>query len=448
MSSTRRLSSGHDPEIDFDQKLGFSQKLKQPGATLDLSLHRSTSNQHERYLYTNDSFVPLGATFYSDLSFHEVRNTTDMGADYALPLTKSSSLKLGYAVEQDDYKFGNVGGLVDPATGVQVVDPNLTNDFQYRQVVNAVYASYQRTLGAWTWLGGVRPELTRNDARQLTNHLSHTDQYIKVYPSLHVERALSDKSTLSLGASARVTQPEPESLNPYVDREYTPNLRAGNPYLGPQYTQSYEIGYGFEDHQSYGLTGYYRRNKDTTTDVTEYLANGLSLTTKTNLPRNDSAGVEFTASSPILPKLTYSLSGNLFYNQIDASALGIPGLRSTTGLNGKLKLDYRPSSDDSAQISVLRTDKRLTPQGFLSAINIVNLGYKHQLKSDLTAVMTVSDLFNGQNFRRFARSPTFTQEYQRTVAGRVFYLGLVYSLGSEKKDKPQNFEYDESGGAR
>jgi outer membrane receptor protein involved in Fe transport len=445
-SSSRRLSSGHDPETDYDEKLGFTQKLGRPGETLELSLHRSTSRQHEHYDYTNDSFIPPAPTFYNNLTFHEDHATTEFGADYALPVSKTRALKFGYAFEQDDFRFGNVGSNVDPLTGAQTIDPNLTNDFKFRQQINAAYASYQAGIGAWTWLGGLRAELTRHDAQQLTDGISTTGSYFEIYPSLHVDRSLSDDSILSFGASRRVTRPDPSNLNPYVDHEYTPNLNAGNPNLKPQYTQSYEVGYGFQGQGlSYGLTGYYRLNRDSLTDLTEYFGNGLSLTTKTNLPKNDSAGVEFTSNGRILPKLNASLSGNLFYSQIDATALGISGLQSTTGLNAKVKLDYRPTTADSAQISFTRTDKRLTPQGFVSAINLVNLGYRHQLGPELTALATVSDVFNGQRFRRFSTSPTFTQEYQRTVRGRVLYVGFVYSFGTTKKDKQPNFEYDQPG---
>jgi outer membrane receptor protein involved in Fe transport len=444
-SSSRRLSTGHDPETDMDEKLGFTQKLGRPDETLDFSLHRSTSRQYEHYDYTNDSFLPPMATSYNNLSFHENHGTTEFGADYTLPLSKTRSLKLGYAFEQDDYKFGNIGNNVDPVTGAQILDPTLTNNFKFLQQINAAYASYQGNSGPWTWLAGLRTELTHTDAQQLTGNISTSGSYFKIYPSLHVDHSLSDETTLSFGASRRVTRPDPDNLNPYVDHEYTPNLRAGNPNLRPQYTQSYEVGYGFEGRGlSYGLTGYYRLNRDSVTDLTEYLGNGLSLTTKTNLPKNDSAGLEFTSSGRIVPKLTYSVSGNLFYSQIDATGLGISGLQSTTGLNAKVKLDYRPTSDDSAQITVTRTDKRLTPQGYVSAINIVNLGYKRQLISDLTAVMTVSDIFDGQRFRRFSTSPAFTQEYQRITRGRILYVGLVYSFGSSKKDKQPNLEYDES----
>jgi outer membrane receptor for ferrienterochelin and colicin len=443
-SSSQRMSAGHDPETDYDEKLGFSRKLARPGEEIDISVHRSTSRQREHYDYTNDSFIPPAAPYYNNLNLREDRTTTELGADYALPFSKMQSLKLGYAFEQDDFRYGNAGNNVDPVTGIQMVDPNITNDFRFRQEINAGYASYQATLGAWSALAGLRAELTHTDAQQLTNNVSNSGSYFRIYPSIHVDRSLSDETTLSFGASRRVSRPDPSYLDPYVDHEYTPNLRSGNANLQPQYTQSYEVGYGFEGRGlAYQVTGYYRRNRDSVTDVTEYLGNGVSLTTKANLPKNDSAGLEFTSSGHIVPKLGYSLSGNLFYGQIDATALGVPGLRSTTGVDAKLKLDYRPTSADSVQLIVTRTDKRLTPQGYVSAINIVNVGYKRQIKTDLTGIVTVSDVFNGQRYERFESTPTFTGDYRRAVRGRVLYVGLIYSFGSTKKDKQANFEYDQ-----
>lgn len=444
-SSTRRLTSGHDPEDDYNTTLRFSQKFTVPGEVLDLSLHRSISHQHEHYDYVNDSFIPPAPPLYNNLSFTEDEGATEAGVDYTLPLSKTQSLKLGYAFEQDDYGFNNIGANVDPLTGLQTINPALTNNFKYRQRIHAIYQSYQASMAAWSWLAGVRTEWTDTDAMQITNNLSIPNRYVQIYPSLHIDRILSERSTLSLGASRRVTRPNPSYLNPYVDNEYPPNLSAGNPHLPPQLTQSFELGYGYEGAAgaAYGLTAYYRRNRDSVTDVTEYLGSGLSLTTKTNLPKSDSAGLEFSATGHLLPKLSYSLSGNAFYNEIDATALGARGLKSTTGLNIKAKLDYRPSARDSAQVTFTRTDKRLTPQGSLSAINIVNLGYKHSLTPALMAMATVSDLFDGQHYQRVVSTPGLMQVYDRSVAGRTTFIGLVYTMGVMKKEKPQsNFEYD------
>lgn len=445
-SSKRRFTNGHDPEDDYDTALRFTQKFSTAGETLDLSVHRSISHQHEHYDYVNDSFVPPAPTFYNNLSFTEEHGITETDVDYALPVSKTQSLKLGYAFEQDSYGFSNVGANVDPITGVETIDPTLTNEFQFRQRVHALYLSYQASVGSWTWLAGARAEWTTTNAVQVTSSISTDRRYTDFYPSLHVDRTLTERSTLSLGATRRVTRPDPSYLNPYVDHEYPPNLAAGNPDLRPQFTQSFEGGYGYDRAgASYGLTAYYRRNTDSVTDVTEYLGQGLSLTTKTNLPRNDSAGLEFSAAGQLLPSVSYSVSGNAFYTQIDATALGTPGLKSTTGLNVKAKLDYHPTVDDSGQFIFTRTDKRLTPQGSVSAINIVNLGYKHTLTPSLSAVATISDLFNGQRYQRFVSTPTFTQVYERGVAGRIAFVGLTYTVGGTKKDNQSTFEF-ESGG--
>ncbi len=446
-SETRRLTSGHDPENDYDAKLEFSQKLSHPGESLDLSAHRSISHQHEHYDYINDSFVPLAPTFYNNLSFTEDHGITEAGVDYTLPLSKLQTLKLGYAFEADYYGFDNVGANVDPLTGAETIDPTLTNQFKFNQRIHALYLSEQGSVGAWSWLAGVRTEWTTSDAVQLTNSLSTTMRYTDLFPSLHVDRSLSDRSTLTFGASRRIVRPNPSYLNPYVDHEYPPNLNAGNPNLRPQFAQSFELGYGYEGQgPSYGMTGYYRRNTDSVTDLTEYLGNGLTLTTKTNLPKSDSAGFEFSATGRVFPKLSYSLSGNAFYTQINATALGTPGLKSTAGLNVKAKLDFHPTATDSAQFTFTRTDKRLTPQGNLSAINIVNLGYKRALTQALSFSATISDLFNGQHYQRSVSTPTLTQVYERSIAGRVAWLGLTYTIGVAKKEKESGFEYDDSGG--
>ncbi|MBV8146916.1 MAG: TonB-dependent receptor [Gammaproteobacteria bacterium] len=446
-SSTERLTSGHDPEDDYNATLAFSQKFSKPGETLDFSLHRSISHQHEHYDYVNDSFVPPARTLYDNLDFAEDNGVTEADVDYALPLSKTQSLKVGYAFEQDNYGFITSGANVDPASGVPTLNPVLASNFKFHQRIHAIYQSYQGSGGAWTWLAGLRTEWTITDTTQVNPPASTATRYADLFPNLHVDRTLSDRSTLSLGASRRVTRPDPDYLNPYVFEEYPPNFTAGNPNLRPQFTQSYELGYGYEGPgASYGLTGYYRRNTDSVTDVTAYLGNGLTVTTKDNLPKSDSAGFEFSAIGHLLPKLVYSVSGNAFYAQIDATALGTPGLRSTTGVNAKAKLDFRPTVNDSAQIIFTRTDKRLTPQGSVSAINLVNLGYKHTFVPSLSAVVTVSDLFDGQRYQRVASTPTLTQVYERSVAGRVAWLGLIYTVGTTKKEKEPDFEYDTGAG--
>lgn len=115
------------------------------------------------------------------------------------------------------------------------------------------------------------------------------------------------------------------------------------------------------------------------------------------------------------------------------------GLKSTTGINAKAKLDFRPTADDLTQLTFSRTDKRLTPQARVSAINIINLGYKRTMTPALSAVITISDLFDAQRYQRSASMPTLTQVYERSVLGRTAWLGLPYTIGVMKMGKQTNF---------
>lgn len=192
-------------------------------------------------------------------------------------------------------------------------------------------------------------------------------------------------------------------------------------------------------HRSHGCHGHWR---DSVTNVTEYIGNGDSLTTLANLPKNDSAGLEITFDGHIVPTLAYAVSADLFYSQIDATALGSPGLQSTTGVNGKLTLDYRPTADDSAQIMVSLTDKHLTPQGHISAINIVNIGYKRQLQPDLTAIVIVSDVFNASVTKESIMPPPLPPlTFEPCAVGASMWVWSMPSV-KQKKSKAGDFQYD------
>ena len=81
-------------------------------------------------------------------------------------------------------------------------------------------------------------------------------------------------------------------------------------------------------------------------------------------------------------------------------------------------------------------------QGSVSGVNIVNLGFKHTLTPALVAVATISDVFDGQHYQRNASTPTLMQVYERSVAGRVAWFGLTYTIGVTRKEKEPSFEYD------
>lgn len=441
-SQSDRHDDGHDWSGASSGGLRFEQKLWRPHETLNLGLQGSADRERESNAYRNTFTLPVSDPTFDDLHLGHDLVKTEFNADYDLPLSGDPEIKAGYDFERDQNAFDQVGGDIDPATGLSVGSPAITNHFRYRQDVNAAYGEYQSPLGAWQVQAGVRLEAAKATFLQVTGNIPGGRSDSGLYPSLHLTHELGEMGKLSLGISRRLARPDPEILNPFVDHQDTHNLRAGNPNLAPQNTWSYEAGYnGAVQAASYGVTAYYRSNRNSVTDIVRPISDDVVLTTKANLPRSRSAGLELVANGKLGPQLAYSLSGNLFATEIDATALGAPGLKSTTGLNLKASLDWRPTSADTAQVSLSRQDKRLTPQGYVSAVEVVNVGYKHQLRPDLAAVATISDLFEGQKTRRLITTPVLRDVYLREQFGRIAYVGLVYTFGGPSKSKASGFDY-------
>ena len=444
-----RHSDGHDWQTHGSQRLAFEQQLRVPDETLNLALERSVVRERERYAYTNRFTLPLGPDTHDHLNLSLDLTTTEFTLDYVAPLAKDQTLKLGLDLQDDVNTYDNFGDKVDPATGVAAVNPFITNHFRYRQQLSVAYASYLAplnlaVLGAWTLQAGLRAEQADvsfhlRESPDITRH-----GYFRLYPSLHLERALNDDDHINLSASRRVSRPEPEHLNPFTDNQDVLNLRAGNPDLRPQDTNAFEgafthAGKGI----SYTLTAYARFNRNAETDITRALSDTVKLTTFTNLPRSEAGGVEFSASGKFNPQLSYNVSGNGFFSQIHAAALSPGADRRSTGLNLKASFDWRPTATDTFQLSASRSDRRITPEGSIGAINLVNLGYKRQVTPELSMVATLSDALDGQCFRRYVDTDALTSRYERRQVGRIAYVGFVYVIGAPKKAKPAAFDYDQ-----
>jgi len=440
---TDRQSVGREWSFDTDQRLTFEQTTARAGESLNLALTRSVFREREHYDYVNLALLPAGPPTYDDLALGEDLVSMGFNADYAGPAVAGRILRFGVGLRRDDDGYDSAGDTLDPLSRQPTVDPTLTNQFRYGRREQAAYASYQAASGHWSLLGGLRLERTLIDTLQVGSNIAGRARYLRVYPSLHLERSVSDATTLSLGLTRRVAWPDASALNPFIDHQDTANLRAGNPSLPPQDTRAFELGVSVDTgRRTYGATGYLRLLRDAVTDVTVPVASDVVLTTKTTLPQSRAGGLEFTANGHLTAAFGYALSGNLYYSQIDGTPLGIPGLRSTAGLNAKFSLDYRKGRD-AAQLSLSRSDRRLTPQGEIGALNQVNVGWRHPLGGTLVAVATVADLFNGQRYTRTVRSPLLDEAYRRLTVGRVGYVGLAYGFGREpRKAKPPGFDYD------
>ena len=354
----------------------------------------------------------------------------------------------GYDFEFADDLFRHLGAL-GVSEGAAVADPALTDRFRYKQATEALYATYQRPIGKLTVMAGLRLEEVLVDTDETTAALSNSASYTEIYPSLHLAWRLGPDSQLTASYSRRVDRPDPEALNPFRIFNGPLSFSQGNPDLAPALTDSYEAAYEHNGRSSYLLaTLYFRDERNMVSPITENLGGGAILVTWANVGQSRNAGLELVANRQFFSKkLSVSLTGNLFWNAIEAADQGLVEPESGTELTSKLKLNWNPTPKDFIQVAAHVYSKQHTAQGFQSGYATVNLGYRHTFGARVSADLLVIDPFDSERLDTVLESPNLRQEATLNLHARLVYLSLTYALGGSSQKKPQDFDFSPGNSA-
>jgi outer membrane receptor protein involved in Fe transport len=188
---------------------------------------------------------------------------------------------------------------------------------------------------------------------------------------------------------------------------------------------------------------YARRSKNARTNVTTVISPTVILTTPQNIGEILSGGLEMAASGRLGEKLDYNLSGNLYYVELDASNLGLPGNRSNYSADAKAALNWRMGEKDTLQLNAAFSGRRVMPQGYRPSNSTMDLGYRHQFRPNLSLTATVTDVFESRKFNFITDTPDLRQSTTFRPAGRILFLGVSWSMAGAKKPAQEKFEYEQ-----
>lgn len=430
---------------DVQASTGLRRTFAGEGHDLSIDASYEDIKNISRRPYAYVSGLPASGQPYEVYNFDQDQVHNHLKAEYRRPLPGDAKLVAGYQLQSDHNSYDNLGrrGL-DAASAP--LDPGLTNSFRYGLSVNALYGTYERPMGKLTVLGGLRLEDVAIKTRQVTLGQTDHNDYGRAYPSLHLKYDLGDGRSLTAAYAQRVQRPDPDDLNPFPTYGDALTLRDGNPRLKPQETRSYELAYEYRNGQTlYLATAYFRDNKDTVTSVVHDLGGGLLLTTKENLGRKRDGGLELSANGRLTSSLTYNVSGNAYWTEIDAAGLGFPEARSATTFGGRANLNWQVTPDDFVQVNGVLNARRLTPQGSREPFGGINLGYRRKVDEKLSLVVTVVDALKSMSTREVIDAPGLRERFDRDYSSRAVFIGLTYAFGATKHAKEPTFDF--GGGA-
>ena len=425
----------------------FEHNFPKEDHKLRLEFNVARAPEQEDNHYTNVYLLPVGPNGYDNTLIRNGDNNTQLTLEYSNPLNEESSLEAGYIGEFIRNDFDFYVEYFDASQQRFVKDVMKTNRFLYGENINALYATYKRSFGAFGLMAGVRTEHASVKSNLVTLDSTITNTYFSLYPSLHLSYKLSKVAELQLSYSRRTRRPEGDELNPFPEYRDPWNVSQGNPKLLPEYVHSAELGCQFEDDRISILPAlFYRYTYNRFTSVTQLITDTLLLTTRQNLSNDQSGGLEVVVSANFGDLIAAHWSANVFVNQIDASNLGYSNRKSITTWRSALTLDMNLSTTSRLQINSNYNSSRLTPQGQYSPSYVLNTGFLQNLfEGKLSLVLTVTDVFNTLKREYALNTLSLNQTVVNKRDSRIVYLGFTYRFGAqEKKSKEEQLRYDDN----
>lgn len=434
----------YDPELEREKDMTAFYEHNFPGEehTLRIELNVSSSKENEDNHYQNRYYFPNGNPTFDNTKIFQGDNQQQLAIDYSRAFSGSSKLEAGYLGSFNQQDFNFYGEYFDYATSAFVEDTVRTNRFLFDQYVHALYGTYQKSYGKFGYSLGLRLEEAIIKGYQVTQDTSINNNYLKLYPTLHLSYELTDKAQLQLSYSRRVRRPEGDDINPFPEYQDPYNLRAGNPKLLPEIIHSFELGYKWQNSNfSFVPSLYYRYKENGFTQVTVPLNDSVLLTTQQNLSSDKSAGLELIFSAKAGNFFSSNLSTNLFYNQIQAENLGYFDKRNIISFSTNLNSTFTVSPKTMAQVSAIYYSSRVTPQGKKYPAFVLNAGIRQDFfKKKLSATLTAFDILG----TLWQKTELNTGYLKQLAIGRkdrqVIYLGISYRFGKILKQDKIKFD--------
>ena len=485
-NTSQRFNDAISNSENVEYNSNFIKKFKKEGHKLTVDASFSFSNDKDNS--TIEGIVLDDASFVSS---ERTRKDSKQGrnlfqADYVLPIGKSSQFEAGfrgnYVSLLADYQVQERNSYNDPYTDVTA----FTNKLEYNENVNALYTQFGSKISKFSYLLGLRYEDSKIDVNQLTSNIYKTKKYNNLFPSVFLTYELSEKSSISLNYSKRISRPRDRFINPFASYTSKINLFQGNPDINPSLSDAFDLGYLRKwDKVTLSTSVYFNHttdafemvSKETGDFVTTSIVDGedivvngevvtvvggedirtpVVVTTPFNLGKNDRLGFEFSLNYNF--KKWWKLNGNFnFFNSQNTGSYTYTNTkdevitqnfdRNATSwfarITSKVTLPYKIEWQTNATYNAAQK----TAQGQSKGIAAANLAFSKDILKDMgTISFNINDVFNSRKRIQDTQLPNVNSHSEMQWRSRQFTFSFTYRFNKQKTDRDPKPKQNDNGG--
>jgi iron complex outermembrane receptor protein len=424
----------------YTLSINYDWKLDTLGSTFNLIADYTNNDRHSlgnfASQYSDAQFQPLFDSIYRNAAPVGIKNY-NAAANYVKVFSNAGQLKLGIKYTSTNTANDVIYEYLAPNGYIN--DNARSNRFDYTEMIAAVYAQYNFSLGKTKVQLGLRGENTDTEGLSVTSSQMNNRGYFNLFPSVFLKRQLNTKHTISLNYGRRLDRPTFNSLNPFEWRIDDYTYISGNPYLKPQFTNSLNLSYLYLG--KYNLTLFASQTDGV---FAQYLRNNEENDIVANYGWENLSSQKYYGANLYIPVTVakwWSMVNNLmlYRNIIEFDA----GDSKRTIFSGKTTQNISLYQSLRLELSGLYQSKYNNSNQVFVPNYYIDLGLSNSFfKKKLTARALITDLFDTNRSDYEINSGNLKLLEKQKYLTRRFSIQLIYNFSVGKK---QNVKKVESG---
>ncbi len=441
-SSNSETSSWKNGAIN----LNFRHQFDSTGRELTVDIDYLTYDSHKDQNFSNTSYTPDWVLKNNDLLVGDLPSLINIYSgkvDYTHPL--KSGLKIETGLKTSFVETDNTAGYYNIIGNAKVVDYEKTNQFVYKENVNAAYLNLNKQIKKWGIQAGLRLENTNYSGNQFGNpqrqDSSFKKSYTGLFPTLYLSYNASEKNQFGFSLGRRINRPDYEDLNPFLFFLDKYTYGSGNPFLRPSYAHTFEVSHTYN--QFLTTTVIYSNTKDLSAEIFEQKGYA-TIVKRGNFGSVNSASISISAQKSVVKWWTAIVYTEYNYNDykgfLNAEDVRVKAGNFLVNINNQFKF----KKGWSAELSGFYRTKGIEGQIMIKSMGQLNAGVQKQvLKNKGTLKLNVRDILYSMQAKGEINFQRTEATFQQQRDSRVATLSFGYRFGKPIKGQQKR----KTGGA-
>ncbi|MFZ1528181.1 MAG: outer membrane beta-barrel protein [Ferruginibacter sp.] len=442
LSDTHEKSQWNHGGVNLNMRHKFDSTGRELTADMDYLKYDATANNS----ILTRSFLPNGseisnytitAKLPSDLEIFSAKT------DYTQMLGKK--IKMDAGLKTSIVQTHNKANYFNTTGNVTTVDQERTSNFNYRENLNAAYVNFSTEIKKWGLQGGFRAENTNYSGLQYGNTLQKDSAFKKSYtsafPTIFVSYKHNDKNQFGFSYGRRISRPDYEDLNPFIEFIDIYTYEVGNPFLKPMFDNKFELSHTYNDFLT--STVNYAATKNLFGESFDKEGDAI-VVRRSNFGKLQQASLSVSAQVPVQKYWQAQIYTEGNYRHLQAQLRGKPIDVSLTTFSANISNQFTLGKGWTAELSGFYASGEAENQIIIDPLMQLNAGVQKQiLKKKGTLKIAFNDFTGPMKVTGHLEDLSLAKaSFAQRRDSRTVTLSFNYRFG-----KPMKTEKRRSGGA-